>query len=48
MDDEARTTYCLEQGHKDVDVDNKNRDNNEEPIYMVQIAYIDEKSMMKA
>jgi hypothetical protein len=42
LDDEAHTTYCLElvhwEGHKDFDVGNKNKDNNEEPIYMVQIA----------
>jgi len=42
LDDEAHTTYCLElvywEGHKDVDVDNKNKDNNEELVYMVQIA----------
>ncbi len=52
LDDEADTTYHFElvywEGHKDVDVDNKNKDNNEEPIYMVQIAQIDEKSVMKA
>jgi hypothetical protein len=39
LDDEADTTYHFElvywEGHKDVDVDNKNKDNNEEPIYMV-------------
>jgi hypothetical protein len=42
LDDETHTIDCLElvyqEGHKDGDMDNKNKDNNEEPFYMVHIA----------
>ncbi len=39
LDDKTQATYCLDaiywEGSKNADVDNKEKDNNEKPIYMV-------------